>query len=47
MERVALQFSEALGGVINGCIGALDGWIVKIQKPMKSDGVQNSQSFYS
>ena len=47
MERVALQFSEASGGVINGCIGALDGWIVKIQKPTKSDGVNNPQSFYS
>jgi hypothetical protein len=35
------------GGVINGCIRALDGWIVKINKPMKSDGVSNPKSFYS
>ena len=47
MNDVAMQFSEASGGVINGCIGALDGWVVKIQKPMKSDGVNNPQSFYS
>ncbi len=47
MEKVALQFLNASWGVLNGCIGALDSWVVKIQKPMKSDGVINSQSFYS
>lgn len=47
MNEVAMQFSESSGGVINGCIGALDGWVVKIQNPMKSDGVNNPQSFYS
>ena len=47
MESVALQFCEASTGIMNGCIGALDGWIVKIQKPTKADGVNNLQSFYS
>ena len=47
MESVALQFCEASAGVMNGCIGALDGWMVKIQKPTKADGVNNPQSFYS
>jgi hypothetical protein len=47
MQEIALQFSWASRGVINGCISALDGWIVKIQKPQKSDGVGNAASFYS
>ena len=47
MKSVALQFCESSLGIINGCIGALDGWIVKVQKPLKSDGVNNPQSFYS
>jgi hypothetical protein len=47
MQAVALDFARASGGVINGCIGALDGWIVKINKPTKSDGVSNPKSFYS
>jgi hypothetical protein len=45
MQEVALQFSWASRGVINGCIGALDGWIVKIQQPRKGDGVGNAASF--
>ena len=47
MKSMALQFSAASNGVINGCIGAIDGWVVKIQKPSRSDGVINPQSFYS
>jgi hypothetical protein len=47
MQEVALQFSWASRGVINGCIGTLDGWIVKIQKPWKGDGVGNAAAFYS
>lgn len=34
-------------GVINGCIGTIDGWIVKIIKPRKSDGIPNPSSFFS
>ncbi len=47
MQEVALQFSWASRGVINGCIGALDGWIVKVQKPRKKDGMGNAAAFYS
>ena len=47
MQEVALQFSQASRGVINGCISALDGWVIKIQKPRKSDGVDNATFFYS
>ncbi len=47
MKEVALDFARASGGVMNECIGALDGWIVKINKPTKKDGVPNPKSFYS
>ena len=47
MRAVALQFAQSSRGVINGCIGALDGWLVKIKKPCRRDGVENPQSFYS
>jgi hypothetical protein len=47
MASVALKFFETSSGLMNGCIGALDGWIVKIQKQTKSDRVNNPQSFYS
>ncbi len=33
MSKVALDFSIASKRVINGCIGAIDGWIVKIRMP--------------
>jgi hypothetical protein len=35
MEEVARGFAAASKNVINGCIGAIDGWIVKIRKPRK------------
>ena len=41
MSDVALDFSRGSKGVINGFIGALDEWIVKIIKPRKSDGIHN------
>ncbi len=47
MQEVALQFSRASRGVINGCIVALDGWIVKVQKLQKGDDVGNAAAFYS
>ncbi len=45
MNKVALGFSNASHGVMNGCIG--DGWVVKIQKPSRRDNILNAQSFYS
>ena len=47
MKEVALQFARGSNGVIGGCIGALDGWVVKIKKPSARDGVRNAKSFYS
>lgn len=47
MRDVALQFASASNGVISGCIGALDGWVVKILKPTRRDNVPDAQSFYS
>ena len=47
LQRVACEFSHASNGVINGCIGAIDGWIVKINRPKTSDGVVNPSSYYS
>ncbi len=48
MEMVAKGFCENSDGVFAGCIGALDGWLVKIKKPSaKRDNVQNPGSYYS
>ncbi len=47
MNEVALQFARGSGGVIGGCIGAIDGWIVKIQRPSKRNNVMDPKSFYS
>ena len=47
MAAVALQFARSSNGIINGCIGAIDGWIVKIRRPRISDGIMNPGSFFS
>ena len=47
LEKVALQFARNSGGLLTGCIGAIDGWIVKIRKPSLRDGVSNPGSFFS
>jgi hypothetical protein len=47
MREVAEQFHIASQGVMSGCIGALDGWIVKVKKPSTRDGVKDPASFYS
>ena len=45
MAEVARQFAVGSGGIICGCIGALDGWIVKMKSPSRSrDGVHNTAS---
>ncbi|EJK58257.1 hypothetical protein THAOC_21635 [Thalassiosira oceanica] len=38
MAAVALEFARSSAGLFSGCIGAIDGWVVKIKKP--------SQGFY-
>ena len=48
LSKVALHFAQQSNGVLNGCIGAIDGWIVKTKMPMKTkDRVCNPTSFYS
>ena len=47
MNAVAMDFADGSNHLFSGCIGAVDGWIVKIQKPRKKDGVLNPKSFYS
>ncbi len=47
MNDVALQFVSRSSGKIGGCIGAIDGWIVKIQRPSKQNNVMDPKSFYS
>ena len=34
-------------GAFQGCIGALDGWLVKIKKPSNKDGVRFPSDFFS
>ncbi len=48
MECVARGFCKTSDGVFAGCIGAIDGWLVKIEKPsVRRDGVNNPASYYS
>ena len=48
MAKVATQFAQSSCGIMNGCIGALDGWVVKIKKPTRdNDKVSEPSSFYS
>ncbi len=47
MNNVAMMFLHASNGVINGCIGAIDEWVVKIKKSSRMDNAINAQSFYS
>ena len=48
MTKVALGFAQITNGALCGCMGALDGWIVKIQRPWKiRDKCPNPSSYYS
>ena len=47
MSEVATQFSAASNFVLNGCIGAVDGWVVKVQRLKNWDGAPDPNSFYS
>jgi len=48
MKEVAKGFSQtgSHNGIIAGCIGAIDGWLVKIRCPKTSDGFKNITGFY-
>lgn len=47
LEEVALVFMRKSNGVIAGCIGAIDGWLVKIIRPSYKDGVKYPGTFFS
>ena len=47
MNAVAINFADGSNHLFSGCIGTVDGWIVKIQKPSRKDGLLNPKSFYS
>ncbi len=48
ITNVALGFSQITNGALCGCMGALDGWIVKIQRPWKKHHkCPNPSSYYS
>ncbi len=46
MEEVARDFGNYSNHLFGGCIGAIDGWIVKIKQPGKSNNASNPKSFY-
>jgi hypothetical protein len=50
MAKVAGEFAKRSNCVINGCIGAIDGWIVKIRKPSRTKDLYNAsdpKSYFS
>jgi len=47
LQNVALEFALRSDGLFSGCIGAIDGWVVKIRKPTSKDNVTNPGSFFS
>ena len=48
MEATAKQFANGTShGIISGCIGAVDGWLVRIKCPSHSrDGIKNPGAYY-
>ena len=48
LDRVSNGFSQRSNGILTGAIGAIDGWLVKIQRPSeKRDLISNPSSFFS
>ena len=47
MRHVSNGFSRRSNGILCGAIGAIDGWLVKIQRPHEiRDGIKNPASFF-
>ena len=47
MRKVSDGFSKRSNGVLKGVIGALDGWLVRIERPsLWKDGIKNVTSFF-
>ena len=52
MKEVAQEFGSGAGGIINGCVGALDGIAMKVNRPEKryaknAKAYWNRKSFYA
>ena len=48
MKKASTAFASGTShGIMYGCIGALDGWLVKIKAPSGRDGVENVGGFFS
>ncbi|KAL7480656.1 hypothetical protein ACHAW6_006331 [Cyclotella cf. meneghiniana] len=47
MREVSNEFHVSSQGVMSGCIGALDGWVVKVKQLSLCDGLKDPASFYS
>ena len=48
MKQNAREFAESSHGIFKNVIGALDGWLVKIQKPVyNKETMPNPPSYYS
>ena len=48
MKRNAKEFAKSSHGIFKNCIGALDGWLVKITKPVyDKDTMPSPPSYYS
>ncbi|GFH61171.1 hypothetical protein CTEN210_17647 [Chaetoceros tenuissimus] len=46
-ESRKFQSCGSHGGIISGCIGALNGWLVKIRRPRSNDGAGHIASYFS
>ena len=47
MSRVSKVFSKRSNGVLAGVIGAIDGWLIQIQRPsFPFDGIINLVAFF-
>lgn len=46
MRAVSARFAEQSRDIFTGCIGALDGWLVKIKKPTDKDNVSDPGDFF-
>ena len=48
MNRVSRGFSKRSNGILQGPIGTIDGWLVKIIRPSVTvDGIENIVGFFS
>ena len=46
MTEAAHVFKQKSRGLFTGCIGALDGWLVRIKRPMKKDQIAEPGDFF-